>query len=90
MFMTHEGIHGVWSAEDEGLRVKLEALIAGLPEDEVAAGIAAIACEAGFEVARSMTLTRRNGDSTTKATFAAVSGGSVIVALPHLAQLPAR
>ena len=32
------------------LRVKLEAL-AGLPEDEVAARMAAIACEAGFEVA---------------------------------------
>ena len=37
-------------SEDEGLRVKLEAL-AGLPEDEVAARMAAIACEAGFEVA---------------------------------------
>ena len=36
-------------SEDEGLRVKLEAL-AGLPEDEVAARMAAIACEAGFEV----------------------------------------
>ena len=33
-------------SEDEGLRVKLEAL-AGLPEDEVAARMAAIACEAG-------------------------------------------
>lgn len=36
-------------SEDEGLRVKLEAL-AGLPEDEVAARMAAIACEAGFDV----------------------------------------
>jgi len=43
-------------SEDEGLRVKLEAL-AGLPEDEVAARMAAIACEAGGRGSRP----RRNG-----------------------------
>ena len=47
-------------SEDEGLRVKLEAL-AGLPEDEVAARMAAIACEAGFEVTVEDLDPRRNG-----------------------------
>lgn len=63
-------------SEDEGLRVKLEAL-AGLPEDEVAARMAAIACEAGFEV----TVEDLDPAETEldESELAAVSGGSVIV-----------
>lgn len=63
-------------SEDEGLRVKLEAL-AGLPEDEVAARMAAIACEAGFEVAvEDLDPAETELDESE---LAAVSGGSVIV-----------
>ena len=58
------------------LRVKLEAL-AGLPEDEVAARMAAIACEAGFEVAvEDLDPAETELDESE---LAAVSGGSVIV-----------
>ena len=63
-------------SEDEGLRVKLEAL-AGLPEDEVAARMAAIACEAGFEVAvEDLDPAETELDESE---LAAVSGGSVNV-----------